>query len=192
MPEPVDVRAEFEAQAGRQDAGQTGQFCDSGTRSSADRASAAVMRTCRASSICMRLAMAMRHSSASLPVPHLPRQVSSRMRSPMSPPDVVPAHSRVSGSHWPQQRVLPRDGRFRNGRPCLAAAAHAASPRADGGHIIATADTRRGSFFAQLFTAAADPLSGSSRLIPRITHRLPAHGTRDGDRCRCRPPRRGS
>ena len=35
------------------------------------------------------------------------------------------------------------------GVSCLAAAAHGASPRADGGHVIATADTRRGSYFAQ-------------------------------------------
>ena len=52
------------------------------------------------------------------------------------------------------------------GVSCLAAAAHAASPRADDRHIIATADTRRGSFFAQLFTAAADPLSEIVEIDP--------------------------
>ena len=49
---------------------------------------------------------------------------------------------------------------------CLTAAAHAASHRAAGGHIIATADTRRGSFFAQLFTADADPLSEIIEIDP--------------------------
>ena len=52
------------------------------------------------------------------------------------------------------------------GVSCLAAAAHAASPWADGGHIIATADTRRGSYFAQLFTATTDPLSEIVEIDP--------------------------
>ena len=43
---------------------------------------------------------------------------------------------------------------------------HAAATRADGRHIVATADTRRGSFFAQLFTAAVDPLSGIIEIDP--------------------------
>ena len=52
------------------------------------------------------------------------------------------------------------------GVSCLAAAAHAASPKAGGSHIIATADTRRGSYFAQLFTAAGAPLSDIIEIDP--------------------------
>ena len=58
-------------------------------------------------------------------------------------------------------------GAYGTGVSCLAAAAHAASPRAADGHIIATADTRRGSFFAQLFTATADPLSKIIEINPK-------------------------
>ena len=58
-------------------------------------------------------------------------------------------------------------GAYGAGVSCLAAAAHAASPRAADGHIIATADTRRGSFFAQLFTATADPLSKIIEIDPK-------------------------
>jgi tRNA threonylcarbamoyladenosine biosynthesis protein TsaB len=58
-------------------------------------------------------------------------------------------------------------GAYGTGVSCLAAAAHAAAPRAADGHIIATADTRRGSFFAQLFTATADPLSKIIEIDPK-------------------------
>ena len=136
--------------------------------SSADRASAAVVRTGMPGIQHLHEA---RHGHAAL--------ISELARAALAEAGVVPdeithvAAGRGPGSFTGLRVALAAakgfslaTGASGTGVSCLAAAAHAASPRADGGHIIATADTRRGSFFAQLFTAAADPLSGIIEIDP--------------------------
>ena len=136
--------------------------------SSADRASAAVVRTVMPGIQHMHEA---RHGHAAL--------ISELARAALAKAGVEPdeithvAAGRGPGSFTGLRVALAAakgfslaTGASGTGVSCLAAAAHAASTRADGGHIIATADTRRGSFFAQLFTAAADPLSGIIEIDP--------------------------
>ena len=136
--------------------------------SSADRASAAVVQTVMPGIQHMHEA---RHGHAAL--------ISELARAPLAEAGVVPDEithvvaGRGPGSFTGIRVALAAakgfslaTGASGTGVSCLAAAAHAASLRADGGHIIATADTRRGSLFVQLFTAAADPLSGIIEIDP--------------------------
>ena len=65
------------------------------------------------------------------------------------------------------------------GVSCLAAMAHAAQTRRDdgvvegGSRVIATADTRRGSFFAQLFDTAGIALSDVVEIDPEVPDSCP-------------------
>lgn len=136
--------------------------------SSADRASAAVVRTGMPGIQHLHEA---RHGHAAL--------ISELARAALAEAGVEPdeithvAAGRGPGSFTGIRVALAAakgfslaTGAAGTGVSCLAAAAHDASPRADGGHVIATADTRRGSYFAQLFTAAADPLSEILEIDP--------------------------
>lgn len=62
------------------------------------------------------------------------------------------------------------------GVSCLAASAHVARaslPQTDGRIVIATADTRRGSFFTQAFSPDDEPLSEITDLDPETDRPLP-------------------
>ena len=155
-------------QAGRMPDGRD-NFVILALESSADRASATAVRTGMPGIQHLHEA---RHGHATL--------ISELARAALAEADVEPdeithvAAGRGPGSFTGLRVALAAakgfslaTGAYGTGVSCLAAAAHTASPRAGGGHIIATADTRRGSFFAQLFTATADPLSKIIEIDPK-------------------------